>query len=255
MTIWSRSRPRRLRPPIPPPSADRTTNFDTNTANNSASAPSAAVINLPGTFQFATPTVSVPENAGSVTLTLDRINGTSGAVTVNYATADCSAIAGVNYTATSGTVNFVAGQTSATITIPVLDDQHDRRQPRLLRHPQQPDRRAPPSAPRDRPRDRHQHRPRHHPADVVCADGDPQRLDPRRISSSPSARRWTRPGPRCVNNYHVFSRPQRRRQPGRPIAGGRTTPRTTRPRSSRAGRSLPANRFYRVVLNGSLGRP
>ncbi len=42
-------------------------------------------------------------------------------VTINYATADGTALAGVNYTATSGTLTFPAGITTQTIRVPILD--------------------------------------------------------------------------------------------------------------------------------------
>lgn len=42
-------------------------------------------------------------------------------VTVNYATADGTAIAGVDYAATSGTLTFAAGTTTQTITVDVID--------------------------------------------------------------------------------------------------------------------------------------
>ncbi len=46
-------------------------------------------------------------------------------VAVAYATADGSATAGSDYTATSGTLTFAAGETSKTVSVPVLDDAHD----------------------------------------------------------------------------------------------------------------------------------
>jgi hypothetical protein len=42
-------------------------------------------------------------------------------LTVNYATADGTALAGTNYTATSGTLTFVPGWTTETIAVPLLD--------------------------------------------------------------------------------------------------------------------------------------
>ncbi|HVC92957.1 MAG TPA: Calx-beta domain-containing protein, partial [Pirellulales bacterium] len=42
-------------------------------------------------------------------------------VMVNYATADGTALAGTNYTATSGTLTFPAGITTETIRVPILD--------------------------------------------------------------------------------------------------------------------------------------
>ncbi len=40
---------------------------------------------------------------------------------MNYATADGTAVAGTNYTATSGTLTFAPGMTTATIDVPILD--------------------------------------------------------------------------------------------------------------------------------------
>ena len=46
-------------------------------------------------------------------------------VSVDYATKDETATAGADYTATSGTLTFVAGETAKTISVPVLDDAID----------------------------------------------------------------------------------------------------------------------------------
>lgn len=46
-----------------------------------------------------------------------------GTITVDYATSDGTATAGLDYTAVSGTLNFPEGTYSRTITIPILDDQ------------------------------------------------------------------------------------------------------------------------------------
>jgi hypothetical protein len=76
----------------------------------------------PGQFQFPSATVSGAESSSSVTLTITRTNGKTGSVTVNYATSDGVGKAGTDYTAASGTLTFADGETSKTITIPVLDD-------------------------------------------------------------------------------------------------------------------------------------
>ena len=49
----------------------------------------------------------------------------TGTVTVDYLTRDGTAIAGQDYTATSGTLTFAAGETTGTVAVPVLDDAHD----------------------------------------------------------------------------------------------------------------------------------
>ena len=46
-------------------------------------------------------------------------------VTVDWATADGTATAGVDYVASSGTLTFAAGETAQTIEVTVLDDAHD----------------------------------------------------------------------------------------------------------------------------------
>ena len=57
------------------------------------------------------------------TVTLNR--AASGTVTVDYATSDGTAAAGSDYTATSGSLTFAAGETEQTVSVPVLDDAHD----------------------------------------------------------------------------------------------------------------------------------
>ena len=49
----------------------------------------------------------------------------SDAVTVDYATSDGTATAGEDYAATSGTLTFQAGDTTKTISVPIVDDAAD----------------------------------------------------------------------------------------------------------------------------------
>ena len=81
----------------------------------------------PPAFSVADATAAEPGAGQSTTLdfvvTLNR--AASGTVTVDYATSDGTATAGADYTATSGTLNFVAGETSKTVSVTVLNDAHD----------------------------------------------------------------------------------------------------------------------------------
>jgi len=56
-------------------------------------------------------------------------------VTVRYATADGTAVAGGDYVAQSGVITFAPGELSKTISVPVMGDVVDegRRSPNLLR--------------------------------------------------------------------------------------------------------------------------
>jgi hypothetical protein len=76
------------------------------------------------------PTLSVADasvnegNAGTstATFTVTLSAAAAGAVTVNYATADGTATAGSDYTASSGTLTFAAGQTTKTVAVTVSGD-------------------------------------------------------------------------------------------------------------------------------------
>jgi glucose/arabinose dehydrogenase len=76
----------------------------------------------PGTLQFGNPTYTVNENGGTATITVTRTNGSDGPVSINYATSNGTATAGSDYTATSGTLTFAAGETSKTFTVPITND-------------------------------------------------------------------------------------------------------------------------------------
>ena len=61
--------------------------------------------------------------AGSIAVSVSRINGSDGASSVNYSTSGISATAGVDFTAPSGTLNWAAGDSSArTILVPIIND-------------------------------------------------------------------------------------------------------------------------------------
>jgi hypothetical protein len=75
-----------------------------------------------GTLGFGTGNYTVSESAGTVTLTVNRVNGTSGAASVNWATVDGTATSPADYSGASGTLNFANGETSRTITIDLVDN-------------------------------------------------------------------------------------------------------------------------------------
>jgi hypothetical protein len=79
-----------------------------------------AFADTPGTLAFASPTYSIAQTGGFVTISVNRTGGTLGAVSVNYAFKNDTAVAGTDYTAASGTLNWAAGDSSAkTFIVPV----------------------------------------------------------------------------------------------------------------------------------------
>jgi len=94
--------------------------------------PSAATLTIqdddapagsPGNLRFTSSTYSVGEGAASAQLTVERVGGTTGEVSAQYATANGSAVAGSDFMASSGDVTFGAGDgASKTIDVPLLDD-------------------------------------------------------------------------------------------------------------------------------------
>lgn len=79
---------------------------------------------LSGTVQFDSATYVVNEvGTPSLLVTVTRVGGTEGPLSVNYTTVDGTAIAGTNYTTTSGTFSWADGETtSRTFNVPLLDD-------------------------------------------------------------------------------------------------------------------------------------
>jgi hypothetical protein len=78
----------------------------------------------PGTVQFTAPSVTVAEDGGPATVTVSRTGGGEGAVSVNYACSDGTAIDGSDYTAMTGTLSWADGEEGEkTFTVAIADDE------------------------------------------------------------------------------------------------------------------------------------
>jgi Calx-beta domain-containing protein/concanavalin A-like lectin/glucanase superfamily protein len=76
-----------------------------------------------GTLRFANASYSIVEGGGSVAVIVNRVGGTDGAVSVNFATGTGSALADADFTTDSGTLYWPAGDASnRVINIPILQD-------------------------------------------------------------------------------------------------------------------------------------
>lgn len=76
-----------------------------------------------GTVSLGSSSVSVAENAASVAFTVARTGGAVGPASVFFCTSNGSAAAGSDYVGTSGSVNWVDGESgSKSIAVPLIDD-------------------------------------------------------------------------------------------------------------------------------------
>jgi hypothetical protein len=84
--------------------------------------PGLAVGDAPvGTVQFATAAAAVAEGGGSIDVVVTRTDGSTGPFSVTV-TVGGTAAPGDDFTAPAATVTFADGETSRTVTIPILDD-------------------------------------------------------------------------------------------------------------------------------------
>jgi Ca2+-binding RTX toxin-like protein len=70
------------------------------------------------------PNITAGEGAGTARVTVTRRNP-KGSTTVNYSTANGTAVAGTDYTPMSGSLDFAPGEVAKTISIPLTDDTTD----------------------------------------------------------------------------------------------------------------------------------
>jgi hypothetical protein len=66
--------------------------------------------------------ISVNETNGTATFTVSLSKTATSGTSVNFATANGTAVSGEDYTAKTGTLNFAAGETSKTITVDIQND-------------------------------------------------------------------------------------------------------------------------------------
>lgn len=76
----------------------------------------------PGFVRFNKPAYKVNESGPSVTLTVERLGGSGGEISVDYKTVQDSATEGVDYSQAQATLTFANGETSKDIVITISDD-------------------------------------------------------------------------------------------------------------------------------------
>ena len=85
---------------------------------------SFAVTNSPGIAAYVEDVVT-NEGDGSATVVVTLSRASSSEVTLDYQTANGTAMAGEDYTTTSGTLTIAAGETSGNFSIPITDDSNN----------------------------------------------------------------------------------------------------------------------------------
>ncbi|HEY6189226.1 MAG TPA: Calx-beta domain-containing protein [Pyrinomonadaceae bacterium] len=104
-----------------------------NAALNDAQGTGTIVNDDVSGLQLSSNSYTVNEDAGHATITVTRTGDTSGAASVQFATSDLAGLnncevntgdasARCDYTAIGGTLNFLAGESSKTFTVPVIND-------------------------------------------------------------------------------------------------------------------------------------
>ena len=79
-------------------------------------------VDFPGTVQFSTASYAVKKSAGVALIPVTRTGGSAQNVSVDFSTFDGSAIHGLNYSNTTGTLTFTNGQFVQYLTVPIIDD-------------------------------------------------------------------------------------------------------------------------------------
>ena len=116
--------------PVNIPAGEVITATATDPQGNTSEFSACRALSAPPTVQFSAATFTVGESEGTATITVTRAGDTSGAVTVNYATANGTAGGGaacgsnsVDYVPTTGTLSWTAGDAAPkTFNVTVCDD-------------------------------------------------------------------------------------------------------------------------------------
>jgi len=94
-------------------------------ADGSSEFSAAVTFNAAPTVEFSQATFSVNETAGTATITVTRSGDLTGVSTVQYATSDNTALDGSDYNTASGTLTFIAGDSSETFDVTIVNDTLD----------------------------------------------------------------------------------------------------------------------------------
>jgi len=95
----------------------------TGTTLDTPSSGALTIVNDDTRLEFSVAAVSIAENAGPATITVNRVGSINGPVSVDYISTDGTATAGSDYTALSGTLSWADQEIAAkSFTVTLTDD-------------------------------------------------------------------------------------------------------------------------------------
>ena len=95
----------------------------TRIASKSVTVVNGVATPQPGTLQFSSPVFSGNEGSGTAGISVVRTGGSAGAVGVSYTTANGTATAGADYSATNGILSWADGDTTTkTFNVIIIED-------------------------------------------------------------------------------------------------------------------------------------
>ncbi|WP_088675071.1 DUF4082 domain-containing protein [Rhizobium sp. R339] len=118
-------------PIVNDPNAEGTETFSVGIQNpgpgGSLAAPRTVLVSIVDddsapTISLSNPVITLSEAAATATITVQRSGNIDATASVAYATSNGSAIAGSDYTTTTGVLTFAAGQAIQTISVPLLNN-------------------------------------------------------------------------------------------------------------------------------------
>ncbi len=108
--------------PLDPATSTTTSSSSRSSRSSSSSSVSSSSSSAPvgaGVLQFGLSSFSIVRSAPRALVSVNRVNGTKGSVSVQYKTVDGSAKAGTHYHEMGGTLTFQEGETQVTVTLPL----------------------------------------------------------------------------------------------------------------------------------------
>jgi len=96
--------------------------YDGRATWDTAGITTTSTASLLAEVEFSDAAYSVSEAGPEAIITVNRTGGSSSGFTIDYATSDLNALAGVDYGAVNGTLSFAAGEASRTFSVPIFED-------------------------------------------------------------------------------------------------------------------------------------